>query len=450
MPNDTELSERERDILRLVATGASNKEIAQKLVISPNTVKVHLRNIFAKIDVMSRTEATLYAIRAGLVEHPAAPENGGAATLAGGSEAIVPAPAPPTGLAAVWARLGRFRWLAAIALAVVALAGAGLLALALDGRLPAAPAAGGNNPVSATIPPRWQERAPLPEARSGLAAAVYDNEIYAIAGQTAQGVSGAVTRYDPAGNTWQTLASKPHPVTDVQAAQLGEKIYVPGGRLADGQPTNLLEVYDPRRDAWETRAPLPAARSAYALAALEGRLYLFGGWDGKGAVATVYEYDPASDAWDERTPLPSARMYAAATSAAGKIFVVGGYDGKAALKDTLAYYPERDGDGEDPWENLASLPEGRYGMGMASLADVLYLVGGKSAGALPPLQYSTQTDKWTAFESPIQSVGWDAALVGTENFIYALGGKQGETPAPVSQVQGYQALYTIAIPIQIR
>ncbi len=64
------LTERETDVLRLLAKGCSNKEIAQTLIIGEKTVKTHVSNILAKLNVPSRTQAALYAVRIGLVSNP--------------------------------------------------------------------------------------------------------------------------------------------------------------------------------------------------------------------------------------------------------------------------------------------------------------------------------------------------------------------------------------------
>jgi DNA-binding NarL/FixJ family response regulator len=62
------LTERETELLRLVAEGLSNKAIAQKLSVSPNTVKYHMKNIIQHLGVQNRTEAVTAAIRAGLLD----------------------------------------------------------------------------------------------------------------------------------------------------------------------------------------------------------------------------------------------------------------------------------------------------------------------------------------------------------------------------------------------
>ncbi len=60
------LTERELDILRLVAQGRSNKEIAEQLVIAEMTVRTHVSNVLGKLHLASRTQAALYALREGL------------------------------------------------------------------------------------------------------------------------------------------------------------------------------------------------------------------------------------------------------------------------------------------------------------------------------------------------------------------------------------------------
>jgi len=67
-PMPEPLTERELEVLRLIARGKSNKEIARGLVISEATVRTHVSNILGKLQLSSRTQAALYALREGIAE----------------------------------------------------------------------------------------------------------------------------------------------------------------------------------------------------------------------------------------------------------------------------------------------------------------------------------------------------------------------------------------------
>src|SRR3990172_6656640 len=178
MSASSPLSEREREILRLVATGLANKEIASLLSISPNTVKVHLRNIFEKIGAASRTEAAMYAVREGLVEGlPGAP-------LA--EAAVLPVAQSRPWWKSAWV------WLSVL-FALTIFAGASLREWLRPRVEPTAtaPSATISPAPTATPASRWQARAPMLTARSGLAAAAHQNQIYALRGGAGGGGPGA-------------------------------------------------------------------------------------------------------------------------------------------------------------------------------------------------------------------------------------------------------------------
>jgi NarL family two-component system response regulator LiaR len=63
----TELTERELDVLRLIANGMTNSQIAEELVITENTVKGHVSNILSKLHLVDRTQAAVYAWQRGIV-----------------------------------------------------------------------------------------------------------------------------------------------------------------------------------------------------------------------------------------------------------------------------------------------------------------------------------------------------------------------------------------------
>jgi NarL family two-component system response regulator LiaR len=65
-PTPDPLTERELEVLRLIAQGKSNQEIAEQLVITEHTVRTHVSNILSKLHLASRTQAALYALKEGL------------------------------------------------------------------------------------------------------------------------------------------------------------------------------------------------------------------------------------------------------------------------------------------------------------------------------------------------------------------------------------------------
>lgn len=449
----TELSDREREILVLVAGGASNKEVAQRLDISPNTVKVHLRNIFGKIGVSSRTEAALFAVRAGLVTIAGETSDVADGEPDGTASAKVelpvsevrapPAPISPPSPKPRFARL----WLTVFAVVVVVI---GTLLSVPQWRQALWPGLGiAASPTAApTGPPRWQTRAALEPTRSRLAVVTHESFIYAIGGESASGISGANERYNPLEDVWTPLAPKPMPVADVAAAVVGGLIYVPGGRLSSGAVTGLLEVYDPVADEWETRQPMPAALSAYALASFEGRLYVFGGWNGADYVATVYEYDPVTDVWTERTRLPTARGFAAATTAAGRIYVIGGVDARGATPAVEAYTPARDTEVANPWQTLPAMPVELDAVAAATIADTLYITGRNAAdGEFAAWEFRPEAEEWRPLDLAGNShtaASW-LTSAAFQTHVYVL--IDPPTDSGNSQLISYQALYTSLVPV---
>jgi DNA-binding CsgD family transcriptional regulator len=269
---NTPLSERELEILRLVAQGKANKEIAAELFISVNTVKVHLAKIFHRIGVASRTEATLYAIEHEHVENPnhslVNPQDQQV-------ESRVELVVPETVIverAIVKLSPGeiirKFWWAFGLGLLVLT-----SFTVAWDrGWIFPKPTP---DPILAAMnEDRWKELAPMSVARANMAVTVYDNKIYVIGGETEEGVTGLTEVYDIATDTWARLPDKPTPVTNAKAVVVGGKIYVPGGRDVDDQISDVLEIFDPQKNWWKSTKLDISISDTYAMFSNENNLYL--------------------------------------------------------------------------------------------------------------------------------------------------------------------------------
>jgi hypothetical protein len=274
----------------------------------------------------------------------------------------------------------------------------------------------------------------MPTPRTHLAVASVGNLVYAIGGVGNLGVVGKVEVYNPQTDAWTSGRSKPTPAGFVSAAVLDDKIYVPGGAVAERQVVDVLEMYDPQQDTWQRRAPLPRALARYGLAVFDGRLYLFGGWDGQAYVNTVYRYDPAADAWDELPPMAGSRGLLGAAALQDRIYLVGGYDGITEYDSCDAYDPAA-----GTWSPCASMAMRRSNLSVIAVVDSLYAIGGAMNGYLAfNERYDPRVDVWVRIETPVVDQWLSPGLAYVFPYVYAMGGWNGTT---LGVNEAYRARY---------
>ncbi len=433
----TSLSEREKEILELLATGATNQEIARALHISPNTVKVHLRNIYSKLGVMNRSEAILAGLQDGIITLP-------------GLETGPPPPTPPP----LPVGAPYMKWV--LLLGVLLGLGTLLFLLFWPGFSPNV-WAGHTAPLLVSdlgreegVPPqrrqqpRWLRQTPLDIPLSRMATATWQGRIFTFGGESPSGLVRDTFVYDPARGVWARAASKPTPVSNAHAIRVRDRIYVLGGTTANFKPTDQVEVYDPVQDRWEKGRPMPHPIAAYALALWHDRIFLFGGWDGHQYLTSVYSYNPEEDRWYVLPPMGAPRAFAVAATLNDIIYVIGGYDGQADVVDVWAFDPKAFYAGGNPWSQVQPLLTPRGGAGVAVTVNAIYVIGGGISLTVDGAErYDVTTDTWARIDTPY-GPNWrhmGTAAIGGD--ILTIGGWAG---AFLPYVERYRASFRNFIP----
>ncbi len=427
------ISERELSVLERLVDGSTNREIARDLDISPNTVKVHLRNIFTKLEVSSRTEAVTVALQQGILSDLVGGDGTGKQVTEGvegvsekeekaGNEGVISSVLTLNRATRFW------RILTITLVAVIALLLGIVIRSGLNSQGNQSENSNGLDEEIITEEPigdtNWLKARSLLGARGNMAVATIGLDLYQIGGEVEAGIVSLVDVFDTSNHEWRSAASKPTAVTEATAAVLFGEIYVPGGQLADDNPTSVVEVYSPANDAWRQITPLPKPLAGALALSDGGLLYIFGGWDGQEFVADSYVYDPGIDEWQELPSMKSARAYAVGAALVNKLFIVGGFDGTGEL-NSCEYYDIV----EAGWFSCPPMEEARAGAGAAVLGNkLIFVLGGESdSPVLNGEVYDVDNDSWQAVVMPMlkDNLSWtDLGVTSVETRIYALGGRQ--------------------------
>lgn len=444
---DEPLSEREQEVLELLAQGTTNKEIAASLFISPNTVKVHLRNINTKLGARSRTEASRIALERGLVVIP-------------GMEPVVPEvlqpsetdqietaePITKTEKAGPVENPSHDQVIETIQVTEAD-------KISADSKLPRAYLFGGvvllisllavigwfvfNPRVIEPEPPeifeltdlgeRWFKSRPLPESLTAASAVSVGTDVFLIGGQQFDGtINDELHVYDSVAHTWQTVASKPEPVTSSAAVALDGLIFVIGGEMSDGEASDIVEVYSPSDDVWGTTAAMPHPISD-GLAMTDGtQIYHLGGRNSGQTIADVYifdPFDPTASGWQTLPSMPEARYGAVGGVVSGHLYVIGGANEAGdATADCFEFNLV-----EQTWSTCNPMGSKRVNAGGVVIRDNIYVIGGET-GASFGERYNPKSNQWEKIDQPmvedLDTPNWsDAGVTNIEAKVYVMGGE---------------------------
>jgi DNA-binding CsgD family transcriptional regulator len=446
------------EVARLLSTGASNAAIARELLISPHTVKVHLRNIFEKLQVNSRTEASMLLVQRGWVIVPGVEV--GPAELAPVEPPPPPEPEPLDNLPLPVARWQAPYLLAALLLSLalvmlpnmVSLAEAPVNLLTDAGQPLTAPA-------SIRLEPRWEMRTPLQSSLSRLAMVALNNRLYAVGGETSSGEPvDTVAVYDLENNEWSQTTPLPQPLANAALAAANGRIYVAGGSEAAERETgehglsDRLYVLDTATGAWTEAAALPYPVAGAAMVTDSESLYLIGGWDGRNMRDEIWRYpvaaadgaaaaaDGAAANWQLLGHLSTPRAFLGAAMVGGEIYIAGGYDGQRELDLAEVFTPAS---GER--RQLPSMGTARGGLSLVYDGLALYALGGGWTRSIATHErYDTITNAWSNFPSPIQNEWRNLGAAAVDGHLYLVGGWSG---SPLDTHLEYQSSFRALLPV---
>lgn len=441
------LSQRELDVLRELACGASNKEIGNNLTISANTVKVHLRNLFTKLGVSSRTEAVVIALQWGILDGGTlsvpieAFKSDAEFELEQESESEIVAPIQVESELVEGITVETLVEEAASTTEKLRVAdSADFLHTPAPLLLP--PPIASESPASAPlITPQEPLSAPTSKTNRwkpialGLTVALVALIVFLtvewrnLTRSVEPTVAATFVPERWADTGWSTALPSNRIHTGSALVAIGPTLYQLSGEI-DGQLSAESFTYQPSKNLWQPITSKPTAVIDAEAAVLVGQIFMPGGRIKDGSPTSILEvYSPTNNAWRSAAALPIPIAGATAFAQGEQLYLFGGWDGTHYLNTAYLYDPSGDN-----WRPLPPMQHPRAYATGSVIDQLIYVVGGYDGESDLPFceQFDPKSELWQECP-PLLVPRGGAKAVPLLNKLYLIGGGMRQ-PTPYGEL----------------